>query len=80
MTHYLAELYTPTPAWLALSQTARQQFFEAIGTGMANLAALGWSPSPWARPMLPPSMVRPTLSSPSGAGRMPQPSRPSSRE
>lgn len=44
MTHYLAELYTPTPALLALSQTARQQFFEAIGTGMANLAALGVEP------------------------------------
>ncbi|MFQ2581203.1 DUF6616 family protein [Aeromonas caviae] len=33
MTHYLAELYTPTPAWLALSQTARQQFFGIYSPG-----------------------------------------------
>lgn len=44
MTHYLAELYTPTPAWLALSPEARQQFFEAIGAGMAGLSALGVEP------------------------------------
>lgn len=41
MTHYLAELYSPKPAWLALNEAARLQFFEAIGAGMQALAALG---------------------------------------
>ena len=41
MAHYLAELYSPKPAWLALDQTRRQQFFQSIGAGMAALAALG---------------------------------------
>ena len=79
MTHYLAELYTPTPAWLALSQTARQQFFEAIGTGMANLAALGVEPIALGETDAATLHGAPHPSSPSGAGRMPQPSRPSSR-
>ncbi|WP_151719943.1 DUF6616 family protein [Gemmobacter serpentinus] len=41
MAHYLAELYTPKPAWLALDQTGRKQFFATIGAGMGALAALG---------------------------------------
>jgi len=41
MAHYLAELYSPKPAWLTLDQNGRRQFFEAIGSGMAALSALG---------------------------------------
>ncbi|PST17363.1 hypothetical protein C7U60_20005 [Mesorhizobium plurifarium] len=41
MAHYLAELYSPKPLWLALDQAARRQFFEAIGSGMGALSALG---------------------------------------
>ena len=41
MAHYLAELYTPKPAWLALTETERQQFFAAIGAAMPALSALG---------------------------------------
>ncbi|UXI00694.1 DUF6616 family protein [Photobacterium sp. TY1-4] len=41
MTHYLAELYTPKPAWLALDLDARRQFFAAVGAGMSELSALG---------------------------------------
>lgn len=41
MAHYLAELYSPKPAWLALDQDGRQQFFDGIGSGMAGLSALG---------------------------------------
>lgn len=41
MTHYLAELYSPKPAWLALDHAARAQFFEVIGAGMQALSALG---------------------------------------
>ena len=39
--HYLAELYTPRPAWLALDPEERAAFFAAIGAGMASLAAHG---------------------------------------
>lgn len=41
MTQYLAELYTPRPAWLALDHHRRVAFFEDIGAGMAQLSALG---------------------------------------
>jgi len=41
MAHYLAELYSPKPAWLALDQAGRHRFFEAIGSGMGALSALG---------------------------------------
>lgn len=41
MTHYLAELYTPKPAWLALAPEARQNFFAVIGSAMPQLSALG---------------------------------------
>src|SRR5690606_19614492 len=41
MAHYLAELYSPKPAWLALDQNGRRQFFETIGAGMGALPALG---------------------------------------
>lgn len=44
MTHYLAELYTPKPAWLALDAQDRQSFFAGIGAGMAGLSALGVEP------------------------------------
>lgn len=41
MTHYLAELYSPKPQWLALDQAARLQFFEAVGAGLQALSELG---------------------------------------
>lgn len=41
MTQYLAELYTPRPAWLALDHQRRVTFFEDIGAGMAQLSVLG---------------------------------------
>lgn len=41
MAHYLVELYTPKPAWVALDQNGRQRFFEIISSGMAGLSALG---------------------------------------
>lgn len=41
MAYYLAELYTPRPAWLALDANARQQYLAAVATGMAGLSALG---------------------------------------
>lgn len=41
MSHYLAELYTPKPAWLALDPIDRNRFFEAVSAGMAELSALG---------------------------------------
>lgn len=41
MTHYLAELYTPKPAWLNLDENERQQFFAAIGSAIPALSALG---------------------------------------
>ncbi len=44
MAHYLAELYTPKPAWLALDAEGRQNFFAGIGAGMAGLSALGIEP------------------------------------
>lgn len=39
--HYLVELYSPKPAWLALPQSARADFFAAIGQAMAPLAEQG---------------------------------------
>lgn len=44
MAHYLAELYSPKPAWLALDQTGRNRFFETVGAGMGALSALGVEP------------------------------------
>jgi hypothetical protein len=41
MAHYLTELYTARPTWLALSENERQQFFAAIGAAMPALSALG---------------------------------------
>ncbi|NPD16508.1 hypothetical protein HOY34_15050 [Xinfangfangia sp. D13-10-4-6] len=41
MAHYLAELYSPKPAWLALDQNGRRRFFETVGAGMGALTALG---------------------------------------
>ena len=41
MAHYLAELYTPKPAWLALSLVERQEFFATIGQGMGALTEMG---------------------------------------
>ncbi|MBJ2153469.1 MULTISPECIES: DUF6616 family protein [Paracoccaceae] len=41
MAHYLAELYSPKTAWLALDQNGRQEFFKAVGSGMGSLSALG---------------------------------------
>ena len=39
--HYLLELYSPKPAWLALDGAARQAYFDRIGAGMAALSGLG---------------------------------------
>ena len=39
--HYLLELYSPTPAWLALDGAARQAYFATVGAGMAALAGRG---------------------------------------
>ncbi|MCJ8150285.1 DUF6616 family protein [Shinella sedimenti] len=44
MTYYLAELYSPRPAWLALDQASRGEFFETVGAGMAPLIARGIEP------------------------------------
>lgn len=41
MVQYLVELYTPKPAWLALDQSSRQQFFATIGSGLTAISALG---------------------------------------
>ncbi len=41
MTHYLAELYSPKPGWLALDAEDRLRFFETVGAGMAGLSAIG---------------------------------------
>ncbi|MDP8251096.1 DUF6616 family protein [Pseudochrobactrum saccharolyticum] len=44
MTHYLAELYSPKAAWLALSPEQRQDFFASIGAGMSNMSEFGIEP------------------------------------
>lgn len=44
MPHYLTELYSAKPAWLALSQEQRQQFLTAVGSAMPTLSALGIEP------------------------------------
>lgn len=41
MAHYLAELYSPKSAWLALDQNGRRRLFETVGAGMGALTALG---------------------------------------
>ncbi|NUS70646.1 MAG: hypothetical protein HOQ41_20030, partial [Ensifer adhaerens] len=41
MPHYLTELYSAKPAWLALPRQGRQQFLAAIGSAMPGLTALG---------------------------------------
>lgn len=41
MSHYLVELYTPNPAWHALSVEQRQQFINGIQSGMSGLAQWG---------------------------------------
>lgn len=47
--HYLVELYSPKPAWLGLSDAARQDFFLAIGAAMPTLSALGVEPLAFGR-------------------------------
>lgn len=44
MTHYLAELYSPKAAWLALPPAQRQAFFATIGSGMGSLSEFGIEP------------------------------------
>ena len=44
MAHYLTELYTAKPEWLALSPQERQHFFSTIGAAMPTLSALGVEP------------------------------------
>ena len=39
--HYLLELYSPKPAWLALDGAARQAYFATVGAGMAALSGSG---------------------------------------
>ena len=39
--HYLLELYSPKPAWLALDGAARQAYFDRVGAGMAALSGMG---------------------------------------
>ena len=39
--HYLLELYSPKPAWLALDAAARQAYFATVGAGMAVLSGSG---------------------------------------
>lgn len=41
MSLYLAELYSPKPAWLALDANQRAAFFALVGGGMEALAAMG---------------------------------------
>ena len=38
--HYLLELYSPKPVWLALDGAARQAYFASVGAGMAAMAAM----------------------------------------
>ena len=44
MTHYLAELYSPKAAWIALSMEEKQAFFATIGAGMGSLSEFGIEP------------------------------------
>lgn len=44
MSYYLAELYSPKPAWQALSHAHKQAFFDRIGAGMPPLIARGVEP------------------------------------
>ncbi|MGQ5719393.1 DUF6616 family protein [Pseudochrobactrum asaccharolyticum] len=44
MTHYLAELYSPKAAWIALPQEEKQAFFATIGAGMGSLSEFGIEP------------------------------------
>ncbi len=44
MPHYLSELYTPKQAWLALDPAGRHRFFDAVGSGLADLSDLGVEP------------------------------------
>ncbi len=41
MSHYLVELYTPKPAWLALPAAQREQFLHGIRSAMVELSSLG---------------------------------------
>ncbi|WP_225029103.1 DUF6616 family protein [Xinfangfangia pollutisoli] len=41
MPHFLAELYTPKPAWHALSDAQREAFFATIGSALPHLSSLG---------------------------------------
>ncbi|WP_420897131.1 DUF6616 family protein, partial [Chromobacterium haemolyticum] len=41
MAHYLVELYSPKPAWLALSFLHRTDFLDQIKTNMEALPGLG---------------------------------------
>ncbi|MCF7646250.1 hypothetical protein KQ944_15275 [Bacillus subtilis] len=44
MTHYLAELYSPKAAWIALTKEEKQAFFATIGAGMGSLSEFGIEP------------------------------------
>lgn len=44
MAHYLVELYSPKPAWLALGPEERKGFFDTVGAAMPGLFGLGVEP------------------------------------
>ncbi len=67
--HYLLELYSPKPAWLALDGAARQAYFDTVGAGMAALSGTAPKRSPWAPSMAASCMPLPSNSMPSGASR-----------
>ena len=41
MSYFLAELYSPKPAWLALSPAQRNDFFTSIGPAVTALCNVG---------------------------------------
>ncbi|WP_018260968.1 DUF6616 family protein [Methylobacterium sp. WSM2598] len=49
MSHYLIELYTAKPAWLALSQDEREHFLSAIDSAMPLLSKAGVEPMTFGR-------------------------------
>lgn len=44
MTYYLAELYNPKAAWIALPKEEKQAFFATISAGMGSLSEFGIEP------------------------------------
>jgi hypothetical protein len=44
MSYYLAETYTPTAAWIALTADEKADYFAKIGAGMGPLMEMGIEP------------------------------------